>query len=39
MNYILQKANCKALIVALFVFVGALLSIRSAYGTSFDFSP
>ena len=31
MNYILQKANCKALIVALFVFVGALLSIRSAY--------
>lgn len=31
MNYILQKVNCKALIVALFVFVGTLLSIRSAY--------
>lgn len=31
MHYILQKVNCKALIVALFVFMGALLSIRSAY--------
>ena len=31
MNYILQKVNCKALIIALFVFMGALLSIRSAY--------
>ena len=31
MNYILQKVNCKALIIALFVFMGALLSVRSAY--------
>lgn len=31
MNYILQKVNCKALIIALFVFMGALFSVRSAY--------
>ena len=30
MNYILQKVNCKALIVALLVFVGVMVSVRAA---------
>ena len=31
MNYILQKTNCKALIIPLFIFLGVLISVRSAY--------
>ena len=31
MNYILQKTNCKALIISLFIFLGVLISVRSAY--------
>lgn len=31
MNYILQKVNCKALIVALLVFVGVTASVRAAF--------
>ena len=31
MNYILRKVNCKALVVFLLVFVGAVFSVRSAF--------
>ena len=31
MNYILQKVNCKALIVALLVFVGVMVSVQAVF--------